>query len=165
MRYNAFMMLRLRPYRSEDSAAILALFQDTIRRVNAADYGPEEIAAWSSVELEAEAWTARFAAQFVQVAEMDGQVAGFSSLASDGHVDRFYVSARTQRRGVGQALMESLLVEARRTGMARLYTESSVTARPFFERHGFVVLEEQAVHVRGAWLRNYRMERILVPEA
>lgn len=38
----------------------------------------------------------------------------------------------------------------------------SVTARPFFERHGFVVLAEQQVIVPGGVaLTNYRMELFL----
>ena len=91
-------MLQVRPYRSEDAAALLALFRDTIRRVNASDYGPEEIRAWSSDHIDPAAWAARFTAQFVPVAECGGQIAGFASLEVDGHVDRLYVSADHQRR-------------------------------------------------------------------
>jgi hypothetical protein len=33
----------LRPYRPDDAPALLALFKDTIRRVNIRDYSPEQI--------------------------------------------------------------------------------------------------------------------------
>jgi hypothetical protein len=51
--------------------------------------------------------------------------------------------------------------EAQRLGVARLFTEASITARPFFESQGFVVLTPQVVTLRGAEFVNYRMERVL----
>ena len=90
------------------------------------------------------AWAARFEGRFAVVAEpdpeADGRPAGFADLEPDGHIDRFFVSADHQRRGVGRALLDALLAEARRLGLARVFTEASLTARPFFERHGFAVL-------------------------
>ena len=41
--------------------------------------------------------------------------------------------------------MSAIVAEAQRLGIARLFTEASITARPFFESQGFVVLTEQAV--------------------
>jgi putative acetyltransferase len=57
--------------------------------------------------------------------------------------------------------MAAVRSEAERLGASRLFAEVSVTARPFFERHGFVVLAEQQVVVRDVALVNYRMERRL----
>ena len=45
--------------------------------------------------------------------------------------------------------------------VGRLFTEASITARPFFEAEGFVVLSQQVVLARGAEFVNYRMERVL----
>lgn len=57
--------------------------------------------------------------------------------------------------------MAAILTEAGRRHVPRLFAEVSITARPFFERHGFVVLTEQQVLVREVALTNYRMERWL----
>ena len=54
-----------------------------------------------------------------------------------------------------------LVAEARRAGIRRLFTKASITARPFFEAQGFVVLTPQVVTVRGVEFVNYRMERII----
>ncbi len=151
----------VRIYRPADGPALLELFRDTIRRVNARDYGPEQIAAWASDEIDPAQWVARFDGRFVPVAECDGRIAGFADLEADGHLDRFYVSADHQRRGVGRMLLDAVLAEARRAELHRIFTEASITARPFFEHHGFVVLAEQTVALRGVELRNYRMERAL----
>jgi putative acetyltransferase len=153
--------ITLRPYRSDDAPALLALFRDTIRRVNSRDYSPTQIAAWASGDIDTVRWFGRFTGRFVPVAEEAGRPVGFAELEPSGHIDRVYVSADHQRRGIGQQLLAGLVAEARRVGIARLFTEASITARPFFEAQGFVTLAPQVVTCRGAEFINYRMERVL----
>jgi putative acetyltransferase len=154
-------MVTLRPYRPEDAPALLALFRDTIRRVNNRDYSPVQIAAWASDDIDLVAYAAKFTGRFVPVAEEDGRVVGFTDLEADGHVDRMYVSADHQGRGIARQLLAAVVTEARRLGLVRLYSEVSITARPFFESQGFAVEAEQVVVVRGVEFVNYRMERVL----
>ena len=54
-----------------------------------------------------------------------------------------------------------MIAEARRQGIARLFVEASLTARPFFERYGFTELARQTVVCRGVEMDNYRMELAL----
>jgi putative acetyltransferase len=54
-----------------------------------------------------------------------------------------------------------VVAEARRVGLVRLFTEASITARPFFEARGFTVLAPQVVTLRGVEFVNYRMELLL----
>jgi putative acetyltransferase len=54
-----------------------------------------------------------------------------------------------------------VVTEARRLGLARLFTEASITARPFFEAQGFAMLAPQVVWCRGAEFVNFRMEHLL----
>src|SRR5262245_46756391 len=137
------------------------MFRDTIRRVNSRDYSPTQIAAWASDDLDTVSWFGRFAGRYVSVAEEAGRPVGFAELEADGHIDRVYVSADHQRRGIGRQLLAAVVAEARRVGIARLFTEASITARPFFEAQGFTVLAPQMVTCRGAEFVNYRMERVL----
>ena len=154
-------MVTLRPYRPDDAPVLLALFRDTIRRVNSRDYSQEQIAAWASDDIDTVRWFGRFEGRFVPVAQEDGRPVGFAELEPNGHVDRVYVAADCQRRGIGRQLLAALVAEARRVGIARLFTEASITARPFFEAQRFAVLAPQVVTCRGAEFVNYRMERIL----
>ena len=154
-------MITLRPYRQDDALALLALTRDTIRRVNSRDYSPAQIAAWASDDIDPVAWAGRFSGRFVVVAEEAGRPVGFADLEPDGHIDRVFVSADHQGRGVGRQLLAAVLAEARRAGMTRLFVEVSITARPFFEAQGFAVLVSQVVTLRGVELVNYRMERVL----
>lgn len=153
--------IRVRLYQDADAPELLALFKETVRRVNSRDYSPVQIAAWASDEIDLTAWTTRFGGRFVLVAESNGRIVGFTDLETDGHIDRFYVSADCQRKGVGKSLLNQLIVEARRRNLPRLFTEASITARPFFERQGFVVDQEQTVVERGVEFCNYRMSLAL----
>jgi putative acetyltransferase len=143
-------MITIRPYRQDDAPALLTLFRDTIRRVNSRDYSPVQVAAWASDDIDTVRWFGRFSGRFVPVAEEDGRPVGFAELEPDGHIDRVYVSADHQRRGIGRQMLTSLVAEARRVGLARLFTEASITARPFFEAQGFTTLAPQVVTCRGA---------------
>jgi putative acetyltransferase len=154
-------MVQIRAFHPDDAPTLLTLFRDTIRRVNARDYSPGQIRAWASDEIDAAEWAARFAGRFVAVAESGGRIVGFAELETDGHIDRFYVSADHQRLGVGRALLGAIAEEARRLGIGRLFTEASVTARPFFERQRFEILAPQVVVSRGVEFRNDRMSRRL----
>jgi putative acetyltransferase len=157
----------LRPYCPADAAPLLQLFQNTIRRVNCRDYAPAQIAAWTS-GIELPVWTTRLESRWCMVAEMpDRQLGGFVDLETAGanettgvHLDRFYVSADHQRCGIGRALLVAAIQHAAEMKMPRIYTEVSITARPFFLSHGFRVITDQLVYSRGAVFLNYRMEAL-----
>ena len=153
--------MQIRNYRPEDLAPIVALFRETVRRINRRDYSEEQVRAWAPDVIDVGAYAARFVGRFAVVAEDGGRVVGFTDLEGDGHVDRFYVHADHQRRGIGRAMMGAVEAEARRLGCDRLSAEVSLTARPFFERRGFSVLCEQVVAIRGVELVNYRMAKRL----
>lgn len=149
----------LRPYRPEDALPLLALFRDTIRRVNARDYSPQQIAAWASDEIDPLVWAQRFEGRYVVVCEELGRLVGFAELELDGHLDRLFVSADHQRQGIGHLLLDDLVSEAARRGIARLHVEVSITALPFFQAHGFTIVTPQTVTNRGVEFVNYKMER------
>lgn len=154
-------MIELRPYQPSDAPPLLALFKETIRRVNARDYNPEQIRAWASDEIDLTAWTERFVGRYAVVAIDGEQFAGFTELETDGHIDRFYVSADHQGQGIGRQMLAAIVAEAKRQGIARLYLEASITARPFFASRGFRTIAQQVVTARGVDFVNYRMEHII----
>lgn len=152
----------LRPYSPDDAPALLRLFKDTIRRVNSRDYAPEQVAAWASDEIDASAWASRFEGRFAVVAEAAGVIAGFVDLSPEGYLDRLFVSADHQGQGIATALMDAVFAEAKRLNLPKIEVQVSLTARPFFERRGFRVVESRSVEVRGAMLDCFGMERELL---
>jgi GNAT superfamily N-acetyltransferase len=155
--------MRVRPYRDMDAPMLMRLFHDTVHTVCRADYDAAALAAWSRPPgLDPAVWRTRFAGTRPWVAvDANDTPLGFLELDRDGHVDCCYVDHRRQRRGVGTLLMQQALAVAAATRIARLTAEVSITARPFFAHHGFVVVRPQDVRRNGATLRNYVMERML----
>jgi len=77
---------------------------------------------------------------FVAVDDL-GKVLGFGELVPPVTLGAIYVAASAGRRGVASALFEKLEVKARELGMKVLRMDSSLTAVPFYIRHGFRELE------------------------
>jgi len=67
----------------------------------------------------------------------DGAPIGCGRLLPDGHVGRMAVLAPWRGRGVGDALLVSLIDAARRRGDARVVLNAQTPAMPFYARHGF----------------------------
>ena len=59
-------------------------------------------------------------------------IIGFAELESNGHIVCFYCHYRCQGKGVGKQIYRALETQAKKLNLARLYTESSITAKPFF---------------------------------
>lgn len=149
----------VRDFRPADAPALWAVFHSAIHGTARADYSPEQLAAWAPADHDPGKWAARMAGLRPFVAEAGGEIVGYADLQADGYIDHFFVARGWARRGVGSALMRHILGRARERGVVRLYSDVSLTARPFFETFGFVVEAAQQVTVRGVTLDNFRMAR------
>jgi len=151
--------LSVRSSRSSDLDAVVAIFLGAIREVAGKDYDPAQIDAWGWVDRDA--WAKRRPSRPGWVALRDAAVIGFADLEPDGHLDLMYVHPAHQRIGVASLLLATIEADAKVQKLSRLFTEASVTARPFFEKRGFAVLAEQLVVLRGQRLAKFRMEKSL----
>ena len=152
---------RIRDYKQADAPAIARLFYETIHSVNRADYSEEQVEAWAPSVPDPDEWHSRMVDRRTLVAEEGGEVVGFAELEGDGHLDMLYARGNAVGRGVGRRLYEAVEWEARNQGLSRIFTEASITARPFFAMQGFRVVLEQTVVRRGVSLTNYIMEKDL----
>lgn len=66
-------------------------------------------------------------------------------VAATGHVRHFATEPGRMRTGVGAAILERCVEDAREAGMTRLQCFSSLPAERFYERHGFERKEEVTV--------------------
>ncbi|MEH2069180.1 MAG: GNAT family N-acetyltransferase [Nostoc sp.] len=154
-------MLLIREYRLSDTKAIVKLFYDTIHEINIGDYTQEQVDAWAPKNMDYEVWHKRLQTKLPYIAEDNGEIVGFGELEADGHIDCFYCHSKYQRKGIGSKLLTHLENTAKLQGIKRLYTEASITAKPFFQNKGFSIVREQQVERRGVWLQNYVMEKCL----
>ena len=151
----------VRDYTADDAAPICRLFFETVRTVNLGDYSPEQVRAWAPEPPDPVAWHERMSGRHTLVAEEDGGVVGFAELEVDGHLDMFYVGRDAVGRGVGMRLYLAVEGRALGLGIRGIFTEASITARPFFEGRGFRVIRQNDLVVRGVGMTNYAMEKRL----
>jgi putative acetyltransferase len=85
----------------------------------------------------------------------------YSVLEPDGHLDRLYSHPEHTRRGLAGRLLAAAEEDARALGLARLFTEASILARPSFERAGYVVTHRRDFEIDGVPIHNYAMEKLL----
>ena len=154
---------KIRCYGARDAPQPARLFYGTVHSVNRQDYSEEQLRAWAPGVPDPEEWHARMAGRRTLVAEEGGEVVGFAELEDDGHLGMLYVRGDAVGRGVGQRLYQAVEREGRRRRLGQIFTEASITARPFFERQGFRVVREQTVSRRGVSMTNFAMEKPLSP--
>lgn len=154
--------MHVRPAQVTDAPELRQLFYDTVHRVNCKDYSAAQLDAWAPPLHEPNSWQPRFSAQWTFVAEQASKLVGFCELDRDGHIGGFYCHFQHQRQGIGSLLLKHLEVTALCHDMDRLYTEASITAKPFFERYEFQVTKPQTVERHGIILRNFCMEKQLI---
>ena len=153
--------MNVRLYQAADSTVLARLFTETVQTINAADYSPQQVETWAGRPLELERWCRLLPGRVVFVAEHDSEIVGFTTIEPNGHLDQLYVHHRFQRQGIASALVRRIEEEAVSRGIDRIFTEASITARPFFEHVGFRLIAPQAVAVAGTSFLNYRMEKFL----
>ncbi|MGY5802584.1 GNAT family N-acetyltransferase [Rhizobium sp. LEGMi12c] len=147
-------------YEPSDTQATIDIFLRAIREVASKDYSPAQIAAWAKID-DPEIW-AQYRASRPTWLAMDGSTPiGFTDLKSDGCLDMMFVSPDYQGKGVAGLLLATVENAALKQGFQRIFTEASLTARPFFERKGFVVMTAQQVEKRGQILPNFLMEKTI----
>jgi putative acetyltransferase len=153
--------VNVRPHKPEDTATLARLFTETVHSVNAADYSSEQLAAWAPDPPDMEHWRRRLNERIVFVAEHNSEIVGFATFEPDGHLDYIYAHRRFQRQGVASALFRRIEEEAILRDVPRIFTEASITARSFFDRHGFRMIASQRIKHMGISFINYRMEKFL----
>ena len=113
---------------------------DYERRVEGDDYrflSPANLADWYDNH--------RNECDFILVARVDGKIVGFvaSSMVDNGlgYIEELHVERAWRGNGVGSALLRAAEERLRRCGCGAAYLEAHQWSRPFFERHGYRVVD------------------------
>jgi putative acetyltransferase len=155
----------VRLFRPDDVADLVALFRASVRVIARRDYTDIQVQAWAPDCIDHDLFARRCLSRPTWIAESEQRIAGFADLEPNGHIDLLYVHPQLARRGVARTLITHIEQFARERGLARLYTEASITARPVFEALGFQLITAQTVTLRGVSMTNHRMEKWLQPPA
>lgn len=164
--------MTLRPYRPDDLAAILAIFNDAIVNTTA-------IWVDDTVDLDnRRAWiAAREAAGYpILIAEVDGVVAGYASFGDFRPFPGYrhtvehsiYVDSRFRRRGLASQLLAALEAPARALGKHVIVGgigADNIASLALHRKHGYVeVARMPEVGLKfGAWQTLVFMQKVLAP--
>lgn len=146
---------------SSDVAALSRLFVDTVLAVNRRDYSAEEVADWASCDDDEARWMDLIARFRVSVAEdAQAQMVGFAAISKEGYLDYIFVHKDFQGQGLASLLLGDAETYASEQGAARITSEVSITARPFFEQRGYRVIRQQQRRAKNLLLTNFVMEKV-----
>ncbi len=157
--------IQITGFQPEDTEEMVDLFYTTVQTINRADYSKEAVAAWAPAEEQeyvCKEWKHSLLENQTYVAREEGKIIGFIDLRADGYLDRLYVHKDRQRMGVASALWMKAEKWAMQEGIPTIWTFSSITAKGFFERYGFQVMEPENVERNGVLLTRFHMKKMLV---
>ena len=155
-------MIGLRPYLDGDRQRCLEIFSSSIEELTADDYDEAQREAWIASAEDEQAFANRLAGSLTLVATREGERAGFACLKGADLVDMLYVAPEHARQGVGAALLTALAKLAAARGAKQISADVSDTAKPLFERHGFIAERRNLITLGDQWLANTTMAKTLV---
>jgi putative acetyltransferase len=151
----------LRPYVPADARRCAEIFRASIEELTADDYDSNQREAWASRADDEAAFAQGLAGMLTLVAIVNGETAGFASLKGADVIHMLFVGPEFARQGVGATLVDALTKLAQARGAKQVTAEASETAKPLFEKQGFVGEKRNVVNVGDEWLANTTMTKSL----
>ena len=121
-----------------DAVELKNLFQNTVLAINRRDYSQAEVEDWASCGDD------------------------FSSITPQGYLHSMFVHKNFQGEGIATMLLNEIEQYAITNGIIRITSEVSLTARPFFEKRGYIVEEEQKRKANQLSLTNFWMAKQVI---
>jgi putative acetyltransferase len=157
----------IRRFRDSDAASLAALTVAAIRTIGPRAYSAAQVAAWAARHPGPERFIASAAKgdAILVAVDADDTPLAYVLTESGGHVDMLYCHPDHTGNGVASMLLGLAEAEARKAGVAALFTEASELARPVFARAGYALLHRRdfsIVHASAdVAIHNYAMEKQL----
>ncbi len=145
----------IREYQTSDCIEITELFYNTVHTVNAKDYTKEQLDVWATGQVDLKAWNQLLQEHFSIVAVDNDIIVGFGDIDETGYLDHLFVHADYQGKGIATAICDQL----EQAVQGDITTHASITAKPFFEKRGYMAVKQQQVERQGVFLTNYVMKK------
>lgn len=147
--------MKIRKYQQSDCKELTELFYNTVHTVNAKDYTKEQLNVWATGQIDLEKWNQSLQEHFSVVAVDNKIIVGFGDIDKTGFLDRLFVHADYQGKGIATAICNQL----EQAVQGNIVTHASITAKPFFKKRGYKVVKEQKVDRQGIFLINFVMKK------
>jgi putative acetyltransferase len=140
--------MRVRKARLTDAAEIARMHRGTIRAVNSKDYSSEDIAVWSGRPSARRVRESHdIAIRYVAV--VGETIIGYTDISKEDPENLWglYVHKNYIGQGVGSKLLATIQEEAKKLGAKKFVISSTVTAKTFYEKQGFVVIKKDTTPI------------------
>ena len=150
-----------------DTVELKQLFQNTVLAINRRDYSQAEVEDWASCGDDLSNIEDMIKTHYFIVAvNQQSEIVGFSSITSQGYLHSMFVHKNFQSEGIATMLLNEIEQYAITNGIMRITSEVSLTARPFFEKRGYIVEEEQKRKANKLSLTNFWMaKQVICPKS
>ena len=143
-----------------DAVELKKLFQNTVLAINRRDYSQAEVEDWASCGDDLSNIEDMIKTHYFIVAiNQQSEIVGFSSITPQGYLHSMFVHKDFQGEGIATMLLNEIEQYAITNGIIRITSEVSLTARPFFEKKGYIVEEEQKRKANKLSLTNFWMAK------
>lgn len=122
--------MEIRKYLESDCKILSELFYNTVHTVNAKDYTKEQLDVCATGEVDLEKWNQSLKEHYSVVAVEGEVIVGFGDIDSTGYLDRLFVHADYQRKGIATAICNQL----EQAVQGNIVTHASITAGPFLKK-------------------------------
>ena len=153
--------LALRQATEADRGAVKTLVSAAILQTACKDYSAEQISAWERAAQEKLSDAPLISPQSYHIVLVDEEdtARGYATLTQNGLIDMFYLHPEITGQGLGKTMLKTLEAHAKQNDMATLFVNASETAKLFFEKQGYAVLQKNELSLAGVAIHNYSMEK------
>lgn len=153
----------IRTAQQSDVIELRDLYKNTVLEVNRHDYSQEEVEDWASCGDDLSNIGKMIETHhFIVAVNQLFQIVGFSSITPQGYLHSMFIHKDFQGKGIATLLLREIERYAIAEEIKRITSEVSITARPFFEKRGYLVEVEQKRRANRLCLTNYWMAKGLV---
>lgn len=150
----------IRVAQQSDAVELQELYQSTVLTINRRNYSQAEVEDWASCGDDLSKIEGMIKTHYFIVAvNQQLKIVGFSSITPQGYLHSMFVHKDFQGEGIATILLNEIERYAIAAGIMRITSEVSLTARPFFEKKGYVVEEEQKRKANQLSLTNFWMAK------
>lgn len=152
--------MKIRLVKEGDYAEIARLRRQTIRNVNSNDYSEDIIHDWTT-----QTNTRKFRENSDKhkrwIAIEKDQIIGFCDHNFECELSRMYVHKDHLRKGVGSRLLKVAEGSLKKQGCKEVSIESTITAKAFYEKNGYKMIEKAVHKTKNAKSTVYKMTKKL----
>ncbi len=143
-----------------DIVELRDLYRNTVLVINRRDYSQEEVEDWASCGDDLSKIGKMIETHYFIVAvNHECQIVGFSSITPEGYLHSMFIHKDYQNKGIATMLLAEIERYAIAEDIMRITSEVSLTARPFFEKQGYIIEKEQKRQANKLSLTNFWMAK------